>query len=144
MSQPAERDRGEGIDGGCLCGAVRYRIEGPPRRITHCHCLHCRRASGAAFVTWVEFDPAGFGLLSGTPAEYESRPRVTRQFCASCGTQLTYRHADEPDVIDVTACSLDDPDGIAPEDHVWCDRMVPWLKLDDGLPRYGRGRFDAR
>lgn len=130
------------MEGGCLCGAIRYRIEGSPRRATHCHCLHCRRGSGAAFVTWVELDPANFSFVSGTPSEYESRPKVTRQFCGRCGTQLTYRHADEPDTIDVTACSLDDPDSISPEDHVWADRMVSWLEPDDGLKRYKQDRYD--
>jgi len=114
------------MEGGCLCGAIRYRIGGRPRRTTNCHCLHCRRSSGAAFVTWIEFDPREFELVSGNPARYESRPRVTRQFCDKCGTQLTYEHADEPDTIDVSACSLDDVQGVAPEDHIWCDRMVPW------------------
>jgi hypothetical protein len=54
---------------------------------------------------------------------------------------LTYEDADEPDTIDVTAASLDAPDSIKPEDHVWCDRMLPWMKLTDGLPRYNLGRW---
>ena len=131
------------MDGGCLCGKVRYRIEGKPRRTTSCHCLHCRRSSGAAFVTWSEFDAHLFSLVSGTPSQYESRPRVTREFCGACGAQLTYRHADTPETIDVTTCSLDYPDGIAPEDHVWFDRALPWVKLADGLPRHKLGRSGA-
>ena len=131
------------MDGGCCCGAVRYRIAGAPSRTTNCHCLHCRRTSGAPYLTWIEVSSSRFSVVSGTPARYASRPGVTRQFCAACGTQLTYQHAGEPDIVDVTACSLDTVDGITPEDHVWCDRLVPWLKLDDGLPRYGRGRFDT-
>jgi len=90
----------------------------------------------------VEFHPSNFSLLCGTPSRYESRARVTRQFCGKCGTQLTYEHAAEPDVIDVTACSLDDVEAISPEDHIWCDRMPTWLELGDDLPRYGLGRFE--
>lgn len=130
------------MEGGCSCGAIRYRIDGGSRRTTNCHCRHCRRTSGAPFVTWIEVDPAQLEFVSGKPSRYASRPGVTRQFCPSCGTQLTYRHVDEPDVIDVTACSLDVLDTIDPEDHVWASRMVPWLKLADDLPRYERGRFD--
>lgn len=130
------------LDGGCLCGAIRYRIDGNSRRTTNCHCLHCRRASGAAFVTWVEFRSSEFTVVSGVPTRYESRPQVTRQFCGRCGSQLTYQHADEPDTIDVTACSMDSADGVSPDDHVWCDRMLPWVKISDGLPRYKLGRFD--
>jgi hypothetical protein len=131
------------MEGGCLCGAVRYRVGGPARRITHCHCEHCRRAGGAPFVTWVELDRWAFSFVSGEPGTFQSRPGVTRRFCPSCGTQLTYENADLPDEIDVTAGSLDDVAGVLPEDHVWCDRMLPWLKLADGLPRYRRGRNDG-
>jgi hypothetical protein len=131
------------FQGGCLCGAIRYRIEGPALRTTSCHCLHCRRSSAAAFVTWVEFRSSEFTLLSGAPSRYESRPQVTREFCGACGTQLTYKHAGEPETIDVTACSLDEPERVAPDDHVWCDRMLPWVKIADGLPRYGRGKYDT-
>lgn len=128
------------MDGGCLCGAIRYRIDAAPRRTTHCHCLHCRRASGAAFVTWTEFPASGFRIVSGAPSRYESRSQVTRQFCGQCGAQLTYQHANEPATIDVTTCSLDDVDAVSPEDHVWCDRMVSWVDISDGLPRYKRSR----
>jgi len=130
------------MNGGCCCGAVRYRIEGKPSRTTNCHCLHCQHAGGAPFVTWVEVECSQFALLEGAPNRYESRPGVTRQYCARCGTQLTYQHADESDVLDLTACSLDTPDSVTPEDHVWCDRMVPWIVLDDGLPHYPRGKYD--
>src|SRR5262245_38497837 len=131
------------MQGGCFCGAVRYRIDGDPDRVTHCHCEHCRRTGGAPFLTWIEVEASRFALVGGTPSRYTSRPGVTRSCCSRCGTQLTYQHADEPDVVDITACSLDEPDAIAPEDHVWCERMLPWLKLADGLPRYRRSRHDS-
>lgn len=114
----AEHRGTTGMEGGCLCGAVRYRVEGYSRRTTNCHCLHCRRASGAVFVTWLEFRASDFTVVSGAPSRYESRPQVTRQFCGKCGTQLTYQHAQEPETIDVTACSLDNADEVSPEDHV--------------------------
>lgn len=127
------------INGGCFCGAIRYQIDGPPRRTTNCHCRHCRRTSGAPFLTWAEFDLTKFKFIEGTPGQYESRPLVTRQFCAVCGTQLTYQHAEGEDTIYVTVGSLDAPEEFEPEDHVWCDRMLPWLKLADGLTRYNLG-----
>ena len=131
------------MDGGCCCGAARYRIDGTPSRTTNCHCEHCRRTSGAPFVTWIEVESSQFVLVKGALSRYESRPKVARQFCASCGTQLTYRHADEPGILDVTASSLDRLDPVTPEDHVWCDRMAPWIVLADGLPRYSRGKYDS-
>lgn len=127
-------------DGGCFCGAIRYRVEGAPRRVTHCHCVHCRRTSGAPFVTWAEYEPTKFGIVRGTPRGCESRPLVTRRFCGDCGTQLTYQHADEPNTVDVSVASLDAPERLAPEDHVWCDRMLPWVRMEDGLKRYPLSR----
>ena len=94
-------------------------------------------------MTWAEFDPETFRFVTGTPNECGSKPRVTRQFCGQCGTQLTYRHAEEEDVIDVTAASLDAPETVQPEDHVWSDRMLPWIRLSDGLPRYARSRYSG-
>jgi hypothetical protein len=131
------------MKGGCFCGAVRYAIEGAIKRTTNCHCQHCRRTSGAPFLTWITVDTDRLRIVAGAPARYTSRPGVTRQCCAACGTQLTYHTDEDTDVIDVTACSLDSLEGITPEDHLWCDRMVPYLKLADGLPRYGLRRSEG-
>ncbi len=93
-------------------------------------------------MTWIEVESSQFTVVKGVPSRFESRPQVVRQFCARCGTQLTYQHASELEILDVTACSLDKLDPVAPEDHVWCDRMAPWLVLADGLPRYNLGKYD--
>ena len=131
------------MEGGCFCGAIRYRIDGPLRRTTHCHCIHCRRLSGAPFVTWAETARARFRVLSGTMASVESRPGISRRFCSACGTQITYENAATPESLDVTVGSLDDPSRAVPEDHVWADRMLPWVKPADGLPRFRRSREDG-
>jgi hypothetical protein len=59
-------------------------------------------------------------------------------------TQLTYQSEEEPDTIDVTVASLDAPEGMEPDDHVWCDRVLPWLRLADDLPRYGLSRHSEK
>jgi hypothetical protein len=53
---------------------------------------------------------------------------------------LTFRDAEDPGIVDVTVATFDTPETVVPEDHVWCDRMLPWLAFDDGLPRYALGR----
>ncbi len=128
------------MEGGCFCGAIRYRTDGAPRRVSHCHCLHCRRSSGAAFLTWAEFHPSQVRFAGDTPGSHESRPGVTRQFCRRCGTPLTYRNAATPESLDVSACSLDAPEDLRPQDHLWVCRMLPWIRLADGLPRHDRDR----
>ncbi len=129
------------MEGGCLCGEIRYRVGGDCG-VTHCHCIHCRKLGGAAFVTWVEAARSNFDWIQGRPAEFSPRPGITRSFCAQCGSPLTYQNQESQDSIDVTAGSLDDPSGLEPDDHVWCDRKLPWVRIEDGLPRFDRGRRD--
>jgi hypothetical protein len=128
------------IEGGCLCGAIRYRAVGQPYGITHCHCQTCRRASGAPFVTWAGVDTDKFTFINGKPASYASSVNVTRTFCSKCGTALTYRRADLPDSIDVTVGSMDDPEALRPEDHTWTESRLSWISLGDELPAYPHER----
>lgn len=133
----------EGIyEGGCFCGAIRYRARGDTVCVTHCHCNHCRQTSGASFVTWVEFPLDAFEILQGEPGRFVSRPGATRTFCRDCGTPITFHDDAHPGMIDVTVGSLDEPERMLPEDHVWATRELSWLKLDDGLPRYDTRRDD--
>jgi hypothetical protein len=128
------------IEGGCLCGAVRYRALGQPYGITHCHCRTCRHSSGAPFVTWAGVDSDKFTFTEGKPAAYASSVKVVRTFCDRCGTALTYQRADLPGSIDVTLGSMDDPEALRPEDHTWTESRLSWISLADGLPAYQRER----
>lgn len=128
--------------GGCLCGRIRYRAEGAPAKPSHCHCELCRRASGAAFVSWATFPIRRFSFTSGTPARYDSSDIAFRQFCPACGTQLTFQFHVSPESIDITLGSLDNPQSIAPLDHIWTRSQIPWIRLADGLPRFSESRDD--
>ena len=98
--------------------------------------MGCRRAAGAAFVTWVSFPRDGLMMKSGTISEFRSSPGVQRGHCSVCGTTLTYSWSGRPGEIDITLASLDDSTGITPEAHIWVQDKVPWLVIDDDLPRY--------
>jgi hypothetical protein len=130
------------LEGGCLCGAVRYRVTGKPYHLTHCHCRMCRRASGAPFVTWFSVKSDEFQLLRGEPARFVSSPRAARSFCPLCGTQLTFQLLRNTAEIDITLCSLDQPEVLQPEDHTWTSSRLPWIQLADGLPLHTRTRDD--
>lgn len=128
------------IEGGCLCGAVRYRLSAAPLDSMHCHCGNCRKASGAAMLTWLTVDTADFEWLRGEPQRYcyesEHYPgTVQRWFCAACGSQLRW-HCEDDGTVNLTAGSLDDPGVVEPTHHVFTRGRVRWLKLDDDLPRY--------
>ncbi len=124
------------IEGGCLCGNIRYRITGQPKDATHCHCTTCRKASGAAFVTWSSIHRDNFKWLGEKPMNYRASEIAYRGFCAHCGTHLTFCYNNRPDWIAFTAASLDDPSAITPGAHIWTKSRLPWLKLDDHLPEF--------
>lgn len=129
--------------GGCFCGAIRYEAKGTPFHETNCHCSICRRTSGAPFVAWFSVPKASFRLLAGEPTRFRSSARGTRSFCPSCGTPLTCELDDFPEEIDVTICSLDNPEAVLPKDHTWTSNRLPWVKLADGLPLYRESRQEG-
>lgn len=130
-------------EGGCLCGAIRYRISGPSTASILCHCRTCCKASGSPAVAWLTVAKQDFSLVRGSPSEFHSSPPVTRTFCASCGTPLTYMNPDRPGEIDVTTCSLDDPAAFPPTYHSWMSHSPHWLRFGDDLPVYDRSSTEG-
>jgi hypothetical protein len=127
-------------EGGCMCGAVRFRARGPAFHLCYCHCRSCRRASGAPLLAWVTFEMRHLAWTNGAPALRASSPPVVRGFCASCGTALSYAHQKRADHIDITLAALDDPGVLSPECHIWTSERLPWVVLNDGLPQYPEWR----
>ena len=130
------------VTGGCSCGAVRYEARGDCSNSMLCHCRSCRKAAGAPVVAWATFALSGFRFTEGTPAEFRSSPPVVRTFCDTCGTPLTYRHEDYGDAIDITTCSLDEPERFPPTHHSWLSHDVPWVRFGDGLQGFQESRPD--
>ena len=128
------------FEGGCYCGAVRYRISGLPTWSGHCHCRSCQRALGGAFVTWAKVAASDFAVTQGAIKLCEKVPGIRRGFCGDCGTTLTYAAEMEVEGQDwsadawFSAASLDDPAIAEPATHVFVSHQQPWIKLADGLP----------
>lgn len=121
-------------EGGCLCGAVRYRVTGDPVATTLCHCRSCRKASGGTNVAWAVFDKAGFEWLAGEPVAYSSSPGIEWLHCANCGSLVGYRRSSRPDHMDITTGTLDEPDRFPPAVEIWLDHKIEWETLDPELP----------
>ena len=128
------------LNGGCFCGAVRYATDGRPFHESVCYCVDCRRVVGSVAVAWFTVPRSSFRVTAGIPATFRSSPKVTRQFCGTCGTALTYAHDDLPDEVDVTTGSLDDPEATPPKDHLETSSRPTWVVLCDGLPVHPGGR----
>ena len=120
--------------GGCLCGAVRYRVGMPALWVAHCHCSMCRRAQGAAFVTWVGTAADRFVLESGAEVlrRFRSSPPAERSFCSRCGSPLFFQSSRWPGEMHVTLASLDDPAGLEPQAHAYWNCRAPWGHWDEG------------
>ncbi|MBX3500349.1 MAG: GFA family protein [Alphaproteobacteria bacterium] len=130
------------IEGGCQCGAVRYRVSTHPRWVGHCHCRMCQKAHGAAIVTWVAVPADAVDITSGSLKYYRSSDHLQRGFCTECGTPVACvpdARPGEPAFFDLALATFDDPRAFAPTVHVWCDSAMPWLPIDDHLPRFGQG-----
>ena len=130
--------------GGCFCGAVRYRVEGEPIDAGYCHCRMCQRTTGAPVVAWGSWDAAGFGWLTAEPKILPSSAQGQRRFCGACGTHILFWTAEEPEIVDVNLVTLDHPEQVAPQYHIWTDSRIPWFDTADTLPRYPDRGIDSR
>ena len=130
-----------GIEGGCLCGGVRYRLAEVPWGRNDCHCIDCRRSSGAPFVTWGSVDRNQLTLLAGTVREVPHAGRI-RSFASCCGTHLFFAESPDAEAIDVTIASLDDPEPHPPEIAIWTEDRLPWVILDDKRPTFLQNSAD--
>ena len=124
--------------GGCLCGAIRYRVTGRPRATSLCHCESCRRATGGPSLAWAIFDEDKVEIAQGRLAVYASSPGVERGFCGACGTSLTYARANRPGLFDVTTISLDDPEAFPPAKEIWTCERLSWEAANPDLPQYAQ------
>lgn len=129
------------IRGGCLCGAFRYETTGEPYNVTHCHCEDGRKSAGAPFVTWASFRRDNFQFVRGKPLEIKWAGRL-RSFCGKCGSALTFMSQPDADEIDVSVATFDQPEIVAPGDHIWTEDRISWIKLADNLPQHARGRTE--
>lgn len=123
------------IEGGCLCGRVRYYVEGKPIWIGYCHCHSCRKATGGAAVIHVGVNSSDLEFTKGERSVYESSPGVRRGFCANCGTPLTYESDSFDEYVQIYVGTFDEPSNLRPQAHVHSSERVGWFDVNDNLPR---------
>lgn len=135
-------------EGGCSCGAIRYRLSGKPLIVHCCHCRDCQRITGSAFVVnlWMERqhveplqgEPKGFALKGGSGQPH------TVYFCFGCGTYVWSKYHRAPgDTVMLRAGTLDDPSKFTPDIHIFTRSKQPWVRLPDGARSF-EAYYDAR
>jgi hypothetical protein len=129
------------LEGGCLCGKVRYSAEAEPIFVGVCHCTNCQKSSGTAFNAVVAV-PKPTVSLTGTVSTYEGRgdtgSAVYKRFCPECGSPVAEEAAVMADVVMITVGTLDDPGVVQPAMQIYCDSAQPWALLEGGIPRFAK------
>jgi hypothetical protein len=126
-------------EGGCACGAVRYRLTSDPLFVHCCHCLNCQRQTGSAFVINLLIEANRFELLQGTlepvdvPRDDGSSQRIFR--CPECQVAVFSEYG-SPRVKFVRCGTLDDPSGVAPDVHIYTRSKLDWVALPDSVPAF--------
>ena len=122
-------------EGGCMCGAVRYRLHYPFTYSAHCHCRSCQKAVGAGYVTYTAVAPENFEVIEGKMSIFNSSPGVRRGFCNKCGTSLSYSGDDWTDYA-IMSATLDDPTVAVPTTNAYTKDKQPWVALDETLKSF--------
>lgn len=126
-------DRSPFLTGGCQCGAVRFALYAPPGKTSICHCRMCQKAVAGPFAAFAEIPHGDFAWTRGQPATFRSSSLADRDFCAACGTPLSYRQIGGP-VIELLAGAFDRPDMVTPTYEVGIESKLAWLAHLQALP----------
>ena len=116
--------------GGCACGAVRYRVDGPLRPVVACHCETCRRTSGH-FVAATSAPREGVAV-TGEVRWWHATEEARRGFCPVCGSSLFWDGAGAN--LSIHAGTLDDAEGLTLAGHIFCAEKGAYYAIADGLP----------
>ncbi len=123
----------ETYTGGCQCGALRYRIEGPLGHAEFCYCRMCQKAFGSMGAPLFCVDSMQFHWTRGTPGIFRSSPTVDRGFCRDCGTPM-FMLEDGDNPIEISLGTLDDPNTIEPVCAVGVESKPRWADILPTLP----------
>ena len=129
------------LSGGCQCGAVRYALASMPTDATICHCRMCQKAGGGAFLASATLPASDLAWTRGQPASFQSSSTAARDFCAACGTPLTFKVLGEQRV-SVGVGTLDEPAAVAPTEQIGVESRLPWWQRAAQLPSHATQPFD--
>ena len=133
------------VEGGCQCGAVRYRLRASPLSVYNCHCKDCQRFSGAAWSMSMIVRDTDFEVLSGEIAHYdrvaESGNVIAMNFCARCHGWM-WNDPPVPGIKVARAGTLDNMDWARPVGNIWTGSRAAWVEIDPALVNFAKGAVD--
>jgi hypothetical protein len=128
------------ITGGCLCGDIRYEVEGEPFRTANCHCDDCRKATGSAYATNLFFKEEQILVLQGTLKKFQhladSNSTMTKEFCGNCGSQIFGSGTNRPGTKNVKVGSVDDASFVTPDVNLYTSHALSCSHIDSGIDNF--------
>jgi hypothetical protein len=129
-----------------MCGAVRYELKSEPSDAGWCHCRTCQLNSGAPAMVFASVPE---GDLVWTRGAKEVRSIASsnfghREFCGRCGTPFLMKVDHQPETVDFSVATLDDPSAAAPSFHIFWASRVAWFDPGGALPRHEQFRPNTR
>ncbi len=124
--------------GRCFCGEVTFSFDGPINWCGHCHCDSCRRTTSSPMTTFFAVPRTAYTFTGRTPRAFASSEGVRRLFCGACGSPIAYEADKFAHEIHFYLATLEEPGEMLPQFHVFCEEQLPWLQIDDELPRHAR------
>ena len=128
------------LEGGCQCGAVRYRITAAPQGIYACHCKDCQRFSGTTHTLSMVMKVEDVALLSGELVGFDKAAdsgRVVRMLgCGRCGTKVWNEPLSSPALLILKPGTLDDMGWAKPVGNIWTESRAPWVEIDPAVPNF--------
>jgi len=136
----------KGLEGGCACGSVRYRLASAPYDAGWCHCRTCQLNSGAPGMVFASVPEGDLVFIKGADRvkRFMSSSFGHREFCGECGTPFLMKVDHQPETVDFSVATLDEPELVAPGFHIFTSSRIPWFDTRDDLPRHARFRPDTR
>lgn len=135
-----------GLEGGCGCGDLRYRLTSSPMFVHCCHCLNCQRQTGTAFVLNMLIEASRVEVLGGSPTAVpvpreNGLHRIFR--CPKCQVAVWSEYGGRSEVLFVRAGTLDDPASVSPDVHIYTRSKLPWVTLPASVPAFEE-YYDAK
>ena len=129
-----------------MCGTVRYELASEPFDAGWCHCRLCQLSSGSPGLVFASVPVGDFHWTQGESdvRDVQSSGFGHRQFCGRCGTPFTMQVDHQPETIDFSVITLDEPDAVAPGFHIFWGSKPAWLEASEALPRHDKFRPDTR
>lgn len=131
------------LAGGCLCGAIRYRVGSPITQLRACHCTHCQKASGCGASVNATIQSSSFTLTQGRPKRFDtladSGRTLHRYFCGDCGSPIYSQRATMPELMVLKVGTLDNPVDMQLVAHIWTRSARPWSHIDPAAEQHAEG-----